>query len=83
MRSIQHVRLDASRGSRKGGQMPEQQQTTRAGDETKSTLALTQSECELIELALGQLLAGARREEHMIPEIRALLTKIRAVAQAA
>src|SRR5690242_6884740 len=46
-------------------QMPEQQQTTRTDGEAKVTLALTRSECELLELALGELLAGARREEHL------------------
>lgn len=63
--------------------MQQEPNIARKGNQPTIMLALTPSECELIELALGQLLAGARREEHLIPEIRALLDKLRAAEPAA
>jgi len=52
--------------------------TTNATTTTTSTLALTPAECELMELALGELLSSTRREEHMIADIHSLLAKVRA-----
>ncbi len=67
MRDERQERLAASSGS---------------GAAATSTLALTPAECELMELALGQLLSSTRREEHMIADIRALLAKVRAATPA-
>jgi hypothetical protein len=41
-------------------------------------LRLTEDEREVLELALGELLSSARRDEHLIPTVQGLLDNVRA-----
>jgi hypothetical protein len=47
------------------------------------TLAFSGAERELLVLALGELLSSARRDEHLIPAIQALLARLQSAGPAA
>ena len=55
-----------------------EEQTTQASDKTCS-LTLNQNECEVVTLALQELLSTVEREEHLSKTVEALLARITAL----
>jgi hypothetical protein len=55
-----------------------EEQGTQTSDKTYS-LTLNQNECDVVTLALQELLSTTEREEHLIKTVEALLARIKAL----